>query len=167
MPIKDNVIHSLNQSRKMMDGLIDSLKSPADWLHQPCPKSNHALWIVGHLGLADNMFAASMQGKEKSFPEGWSELFWFGSEVSSDAANYPAAEEVLAYFRDQRANLLTVIDGLSDEFLNGPPPAEGMFAEAPNMAQMLIFASYHEGIHSGQLTVAHRSLGHDPMMQPS
>jgi len=49
----------------------------------------------------------------------------------------------------------------------GPPPAEGMFAEAPNMAQMLIFASYHEGIHTGQLTVAHRSLGHDPMMQPS
>lgn len=166
MSIKANVVYSLNQARKMTESLIERLESPSDWLAQPCDKANHPLWVIGHLALADNMFAASMSGGEKSFPKGWSELFWFGSEVHSEASKYPPAEEVLKYFREQRERLLEVLDGLSDEFLAGPTPDDGMFEDAPNMAQMLIFASFHEGIHFGQFTVAHRSLGHSPLFQP-
>ena len=166
MSIKANVVYSLNQARKMTESLIEKLEAPSDWLAQPCDKANHPLWVIGHLALADNLFASMMAGEEKSFPEGWSELFWFGSEVYSDDSKYPAVEEVLTFFRKQRERLLEVVDGLSDEFLAGPTPEDGMFADAPNMAQMLIFASFHEGIHFGQFTVAHRSLGHAPMMQP-
>jgi uncharacterized damage-inducible protein DinB len=166
MSLKENAIYSLNQARKMTESLIEKIESPSDWFAQPCDKANHPLWVVGHLSLADNMFAATMSGGEKSFPEGWSELFWFGSEVYSDASQYPNPDEVLKFFRDQREELLKVVDGLTDEFLAGPTPEDGMFADAPNMAQMLIFASFHEGIHFGQFTVAHRSLGHAPMFQP-
>ena len=82
-------------------------------------------------------------------------------------SKYPSSDEVLSFFRERREKLLAAIEGLSDEFLNSPTPNEGMFADAPNMAQMLIFTSYHEGIHSGQLSIAHRGLGNAPLFQPA
>lgn len=166
MSIKANIVYSLNMSRKMLEDVIGELKSTEDWVAQPCDKANHALWVIGHIALADNMFACRVQGKEVEMPAGWGELFWFGSEVHSDASKYPPVEDVLAYFRERRENLMKVVDEMDESVLLGPAPSEGMFADAPNLAQLLIFAAYHEGIHSGQATVAHRSLGHEPLRKP-
>ena len=166
MSIKANVLYSLEQSRRMLDGLIESMSSREDWLHQVHPASNHPLWIVGHLGLADNMFLKRLD-PEAGDDKDWDDIFWFGSEIQSESSVYPNTDEVVAYCRERRAKLLKTIQGLSDEFLDSPTPDEGMFADAPNMAQMLFFISYHEGIHCGQFTIAHRGLGHKPMFQPS
>ncbi len=165
--MKDNIVFALAQSRKMIDGLIDSMKSTEDWVYQACPKANHGLWVVGHLALADNMFLGRLDESAASKPDGWDELFWFGSEVRADASKYPAPEEVVAYFRDRREKLNQAIEGLTEEFLASPTPDEGMCSEAPNMGAMLIFIAYHEGIHTGQFTIAHRGLGHDPMFKPN
>lgn len=167
MSIKQNILYSLNQSRRMMDGLVDSMATQDDWMYQAHPKANHPLWIVGHLGLADNNFLSRLSPEKDNKPEGWTDLFWFGSEVSSDADDYPAPEEVVAYFQERRQELLRAIEGLEDEFLLSPTPNEGMFADAPNMAQILLFIAYHEGLHSGQFTVAHRGLGNKPLFNPS
>ncbi len=166
MAIKDNVLYSLTQSRRMLEGLIDAMRSREDWMYQVHPQANHPLWVVGHLGLADNMFLKRLNpdaGDEKD----WDDVFWFGSEIHSDSAAYPETAEVVNYCRERRAKLMETIEGLPDEFFDSPTPEEGMFADAPNMAQMLIFIAYHEGMHSGQFTIAHRGLGNDPMFQPN
>ena len=59
MSIKENIKYGLSSSRKMLDGLIESMSTREDWLHQVHPKANHPLWVVGHLGMADNMFIKS------------------------------------------------------------------------------------------------------------
>lgn len=166
MSIKQNVVYSLTQSRKMLEGLIESMKTREDWLYQTHPTANHPLWVVGHLGLADNMFLKRLDpsaGDDKD----WDEAFWFGSEIHAESDRYPDTEEVVNYCRERRAKLMETIEGLTDEFLTSPTPDEGMFAEAPNMAQMLIFIAYHEGVHTGQFTIAHRGLGNPPMFQPN
>jgi uncharacterized damage-inducible protein DinB len=166
MTIKENVLYSLRQSRKQLLGLIESMKTREDWMHQVHPKANHPLWVVGHLALADNMFLKRLDptaGDEM----GWNDRFWFGSEISGDSSQYPETEEVLDYFHQRRSKLLETIEALPEEFFEQPPPGEGMFADAPNMGQMLIFIAYHEGMHSGQFTVAHRNLGHEPMLKPN
>jgi uncharacterized damage-inducible protein DinB len=167
MSMKPNIIYALNQSRQMIEGLVASMTSVKDWLYQAHPKANHGLWIVGHLGLADNMFLTRLDESAGNKPDGWDELFWFGSKVQPEAAKYPVPEEVVSYFRERREKLNEAISGLTDEFLESPTPQEGMFSEAPNMGSMLFFIAYHEGIHTGQFTVAHRGLGNDPMFQPS
>ena len=167
MQIKPNVIYSLNQARKNTENVLEAFATDADWLFQPCPNSNHALWIIGHLGLADNMFAARAQGQDPDPPKGYESMFWFGSTPESDPGRYPAVDEVRAFFRDRRENLMRVVEDLSEEFLLSPTPSEGMFAEAPNMAQMLFFTAYHEGMHFGQLSVCHRGLGNDPIYKPA
>lgn len=167
MSVKDNILYSLAQSRRMMEGLMAAMNSPEDWFYQAHSKANHPLWIVGHIGLADNMFLSRLDPEADSKPEGWDELFWFGSEIHSDASRYPDVETVVNYCKERRASLLKAIEGLSDDFFSSPTPDEGMFADAPNMAQMLMFISYHEGVHTGQFTIAHRGLGHEPMFKPN
>lgn len=166
MPIKENILYSLDQSRKMLEGLIDSMNSREDWLHQAHPSANHPLWVVGHLGLADNMFLKRLD-PDAGDDRDWDDVFWFGSEIHSESAKYPETNEVVDYCRERREKLLKKIESLPDDFFDSPTPDEGMFADAPNMAQMLLFISYHEGIHSGQFTIAHRGLGHEPMYKPN
>jgi uncharacterized damage-inducible protein DinB len=167
MSLKATVLFSLNQSRRMLEGLIDAMTSIDDWTYQACPNANHPLWVVGHLGLADNMFLSRIDESLGNKPEGWDKLFWFGSEVHPEADKYPSPDETVAYCRERREALLAKVEALADEFFIQPTPEEGMFAEAPNMASMLLFISYHEGIHTGQFTIAHRGLGHEPMHKPS
>ena len=166
MPLKDNILYSLNSSGKMIEGLIDSLTPPEDWVTQACPNTNHPLWVIGHLGMAAAMFEARAQGQEYEKPEGWTELFWFGSQPTSSLSDYPPVDEVLAYFRDSRAKLIALVESKDPEYFEQPAPSEGMFADAPNMGQLFVFAAYHEGIHTGQFTVVHRHLGNQPMFQP-
>ncbi|MEM7785670.1 MAG: DinB family protein [Planctomycetota bacterium] len=165
MSIKQNIIYSLKQSRGIVQGMVDAMSSRKDWLYQVHPKANHPLWVVGHIGLADNAFLKRLQPSQVD-DRGWDDLFWFGSEISGDSDRYPETEIVLAYFHERRESLLKVIDGLNDEFLLSPSPDEGMFVDAPNMAAILIFTSFHEGMHAGQFTIAHRGLGHQPLFQP-
>ncbi len=166
MALKDNILCSLGQSRRLLEGLVNSMNSREDWLHQVHPKANHPLWVVGHIGLADNMFLSKFEGKPDEAPDGWKELFWFGSEISDDSARYPETDTVVNYWREKRDSLIAKINELDEEVLLGPPPAEGMFAEAPNMGALLIFTSFHEGVHTGQFTIAHRALGHEPLFKP-
>jgi len=164
--VKENIIYSLKQSRRMLDGLIDSMKSDSDWTYQACPNANHPLWVVGHLGLADNMFLTRLEESAGNKPDGWDDLFWFGSEVHAEADKYPSPKETVAYCQERREKLLAKIETLPEEFFTSPTPDEGMFADAPNMASMLMFIPYHEGVHSGQFTIAHRGLGNEPMLKP-
>ena len=169
MSAKAYAKQSLGMARMMTEGMIESLKSEDDWFYQAHPKANHPLWIIGHLGLADNAFAAKFRPEGDHKPDGWDELFWFGSEISSDRSKYPAPETVLAYFRERRENLLDVLDQASEEELSAAaPPADerSPIAGAPDVSQLFVFAAYHEGVHSGQLSVAHRGLGNPPMYQP-
>ena len=102
--------------------------------------------------------------------DGWKELFWFGSQPSKTPKDYPPIDEVLEYFEHRREVLLEVLNDLSDDELAEPaPPAEAQspIAGAPNIGQVFFFIAYHEGMHSGQLSVARRGLGHEPLYKPN
>ncbi len=168
MSLKAHARHGLNISRQMTENIVGQFQGD-DWFYQPTPKANHALWVVGHLALADNAFASKFREDTDHKPAGYEALFWFGTEPSSNASAYPPVDEVLAYFRNRRENLLKVLDELSDEELSAvAPPADepGPISGAPDVGQLFHFAAYHEGIHCGQLTVCHRGLGHPPLYRP-
>jgi len=169
MDFKAHAKYMLEKARWMTEQMLESFTSEDDWFYQSHEKANHAMWIVGHLALADNMFASKFREATASKPAGFDELFWFGSELQDDRSKYPSKEEVLAYFRDRRDNLMKVVDELSEEELSAAGPgAEEMspIAGAPSIGQLLIFAAYHEGMHTGQLSVAHRGIGQGPSFAP-
>lgn len=168
MNFKAHALNSLNTARRMTETVLEQFKNDDDFFYQTHPNANHALWVIGHLALADNMFASKFRPETENKPDGWDDLFWFGSQIK-DKAEYPSPREVLVYMKERRENLLNVIEQLSDEELAAaaPSPEErSPIAGAPNIGQLFLFAAYHEGIHFGQLTVCHRGLGNQPVYQP-
>jgi hypothetical protein len=89
--------------------------------------------------------------------------FGMGSKPQPNAERYPPVDEVLNYMRERRAALLELLAGLSDDDLSRPTP-EGAPDFLADFASVFELAVWHEGLHSGQLSVVRRSLGHEPLL---
>jgi hypothetical protein len=65
--------------------------------------------------------------------------------------------------RDRRAVLLSILDGLREDELSQPmPPGSPEFLK--DVGAVFETSIWHEGLHSGQLTITRRALGFEPLM---
>jgi uncharacterized damage-inducible protein DinB len=166
MDFRDHARYAMIAQRTFTERLLEAFTTRDDFLYQSHPQANHALWIVAHLALADNFFAARFRPEVGRKPDGWDQLFWFGSQLQTDPSVYPDHAEALAYLRDRREVLMKVFDEVTDDELLAPAPVAGErspLAGAPNIGHAFLFVSRHEAIHGGQLTVARRGLGNAPL----
>ncbi|MCO6048115.1 DinB family protein [Aeoliella sp. ICT_H6.2] len=166
MDFKLHARHLLGTARQYTLKQLTQLVQPEHWVYRPTPTSNHALWIMGHLAIADNRFATRFRESTHLVPAGYEELFWIGTECHSSLLAYPPIEEVRAYLDERRENLQRVLDEVTDEELAVPVPAmdpASPMATAPNLGQYLLYGAAHEMLHSGQLSVCCRGLGHPPL----
>ena len=152
----------MEKVRELSEGFLQSFETPEQWTHQVDPTANHALWFAGHMGIADNFFISTLDPDKAQDAAGFSEVFGMGSQPTSDIEAYPPVEEVLAYMRDRRQVFLKILSGMSDEDLAQPTP-EGAPDMWPDMASIFEMAIWHEAMHAGQVSVARRSLGNQPL----
>lgn len=162
MSQKQRLQRQLEQARQLSEKLLADFHSPAEWTHQVHPAANHALWFVGHMANTDNFFLSILAPTRARKMETFNKLFGVGSVPTADPADYPPPEEVLGVMRERRQSLLALLDELSDETLSQPTPA-GAPDFLPDFASVFETAIWHEGRHSGQLTMVRRSLGHPPL----
>lgn len=146
------------------DKTVELLKSVPDdkWLHQPFAGANHAMWIAGHLAHGDDVFVTSLKPAESRLPEIWGKLFGPKSKPAGDAALYPSVEEMMNHLAHTRETLATWFNSLSDAQLRSPLP-EGFTKFATSFAALMGTLAWHEGLHTGQLTVVRKSLGFEPL----
>lgn len=165
MSLVDRLRRQITAAREMTERYLSDFKSPADWTHQVHPKSNHALWFVGHMAVSDNFFLSLIAPERATKLEGFDELFGMGSQPGNDPAKYPPAEKVLAAMRERRSQTLEVLSSLSDADLARKLPAGApeFLSDIGSVFEMLI---WHEGMHAGQLSVVRRALGHGPVFTP-
>jgi uncharacterized damage-inducible protein DinB len=128
------------------------------FLHRPAAGCNHAAWILGHLAYADSMICAGISGGAHSAPRGFKPLFGIGSTPGDDASVYPSPAELRTVLQTTRQALLAWFQGMDDVQLASPLPNdwEGF---APSYASLMTKCAWHEGVHSGQLTVIRKTLG--------
>jgi len=162
MGVKQRLQCQLMRAREYSEGLLASFKSPQEWVHQVHPNANHALWFAGHMATTDNFFLSLLAPEKSDRNQQFQTCFGVGSRPTANPADYPSPEEVLAYMRDRREKLMQVLDGLGEEELSTP-----LSHGAPNFlsdfASVFELAVWHEGLHSGQVSVARRSLGNPPL----
>lgn len=161
MDLKARLREGLVFSRGFTERLLDDFKTPDDWMTTPVGSSNHAMWIVGHLAVAENFFI-KLAGGEVDVREDYAKLFGKGSTPKSNAGDYPESSEVLAYLRQRREALLETLDHCSEEDFAKPTP-EGAPPFMHDLGAMFQMMVWHESLHSGQLTTIRRSLGHGPI----
>src|SRR5262249_39091681 len=140
-------------------------KSPKEWTKQVVPGTNHALWFCGHMATADNFFVGMIDPAKKRNLDEWDKLFGMGSQPTSEPDDYPPVAEVLDVMRERRDVLNGLLANMSDDDLAKATSPE-MAGFCPDFASIFELAAWHEGLHSGQITVIRRALGHKPVFSP-
>lgn len=162
MTYVERLKRQLLSARQTSEKLLADFQRPEQWVYQVHPQSNHALWFVGHMGHSDNFFISLLDPARAHEPRKFIECFGMGSQPAADAAQYPAAAEVMDYMRERRSVLLDLLDHLQDADLeqSTPPGAPDFLRDKAAVFEMAI---WHEGLHSGQLSVVRRALGFPPL----
>jgi len=154
---------SLEFARNYTDELLKKFETPKDLIHQVHPDTNHALWFAGHIANTDNYFIGLLAPDKAVEKQGYQELFGGGSKPCADLEHYPAPQEILAYLKERRQTLLGVLDALPEEDLDKETPEDAPDF-VPTLAAVFRILSWHEGLHAGQASVVHRSLGRAPVL---
>ncbi len=150
----------LEHGRKTLLALLEDV--PDDKLvYQPVPDCNHALWIVGHIAATDTFFATTLGKRQPTTPPEFNDLFAMGSKPTADQAAYPSLPLLKDALHNARADLLDWFQSMSTEEFFGPLPDEFKWF-APDYAGLMLTLAWHEGLHTGQLTIIRRSLGLAP-----
>jgi len=166
MALKTRLQRQLASARQLTEGFLASLNGPEEWTHQVHPRANHPLWIMGHLAQTDN-FLISLVAPEQALPlTEYQECFGMGSQPTNDIAAYPNLDDVRRTFQERREAMLNLLDSLNEDELSAALP-EGTPDFLSDKASAFEMAIWHEGMHSGQLSVARRSLGYEPLFQPA
>lgn len=164
---KKSVRFQLEHARRMTSNLIGEFKNRGEWLFQPHPDANNAVWIVSHLALADNFMMSQIRPDRDVRPDNFEAKYWFGSKPSGACEDNVKTEEALNYFKDRRVNLMSIFDDINEKEWKTKPVEGSPFGNFPSLGHLFLFNTMHEGIHFGQLTVCHRALGNPPMRGPS
>ncbi len=153
-------LRALEFSRRNLLALLEDI--PDDKLcHQPVAGGNHALWIMGHLTQTDEWFPRGFGGYESRLPAQWNELFGMGSKPVGDVSAYPPVAEIREAMNSRRQEMIGWFKSMPPEKLLEPLGGDWeMFA--PNHVGLAQSIAWHEGMHTGQLTVVRKSLGIAP-----
>lgn len=117
----------------------------------------HPLWLLGHLTFAtDTILNGVLLGGEMSLPEPYRKLFApdiiGGVPVTSDAAAYPAWDDIVAQYGRVTAKALELMQSVQDADLAGgmkgrkPQGFEDFFKSFEGVLNtMLLHDTYHRG----------------------
>jgi uncharacterized damage-inducible protein DinB len=162
MELKERLRRQLVSVRQVSERLLADFKTPQEWTFQVHPACNHALWFAGHMATSDNFFLSLVAPEQARQLEDFQAKFGMGSQPTSDPAAYPVPERVVTTMRERRETLLAALDAMDEEDLSRKTPA-GAPEFLPDVGSVFELAVWHEGQHSGQLSVARRALGYKPL----
>jgi uncharacterized damage-inducible protein DinB len=162
MSLQNRLLRQLKNTREASERLLTDFKTPQDWTFQVHPACNHALWFAGHMATSDNFFLSLIAPDKKHEMPEFQTKFGMGSQPTNEPAAYPQPESVLATMRERRGALLSTLEAMNDDDLAKKTP-DGAPDFLPDVGSVFEVAIWHEGRHSGQLSVARRALGHQPL----
>jgi len=163
MSQKSRLLNQLNSARSFSNKLLKDFETPVSWTHQLHKGGNHALWFAGHMGTTDNFMLSLVRPDLCEANDQYGTLFGLGSQPSEDLSSYPSVESVIGFMADRREKLLQALEEMSDEQLTQATP-DGAPEFMPDNASVFETAVWHEGLHSGQISLIRRSLGFDPIV---
>jgi len=163
MILKQRLMQQLINARQMSERMLADFKTPQQWTHQVQPGVNHALWFAGHMAISDNFFISLVDPSQSREMGESQRLFGVGSQPVNDPATYPPAQDVLEQMRERRRTLLSILENLSDDDLARKTPT-GSPDFLADFGSVFGAAAWHEGVHTGQLSIARRAIGCEPLM---
>tara|TARA_R110002049_G_scaffold2750_8_gene22252 strand:+ start:203829 stop:204320 length:492 start_codon:yes stop_codon:yes gene_type:complete len=162
MNSKDLIRQTIGATDTVWKGYLADL-TDAELLHRPVKGANHINWQFGHLIVSEHMLGNSIEPDAMPpLPDGLAEKYAKDTATNDDASAFETKESLMSIQETQRAGLMKILDGLSEEDLDKPTsgPMQGFF---PNFASLIMSADVHWMMHAGQWALTRRSLGKPPL----
>jgi hypothetical protein len=154
-------VATLALTGRLVDHAIDRIPSN-EWLGRPAPKSNHVLWIVGHLATTRGLLVCTLE-REREIPDDpLYPLFAGGTPLREDEA-YPSASVVADAWREMATRVDHTLRNTTCRDLDRPSP-EGVPTLNGLVSGVLAASVFHEAYHVGQLGYLMRWLGHGALL---
>ncbi|QDT42180.1 DinB superfamily protein [Gimesia alba] len=153
-------IEQLQRSRNFVLSQLETFSD--DQLYVRVGGGNHALWVMGHLAFADDLFVSAFLNEPSGLPEGHYERFSNGSIPSNNPADYPGREEMLELMQTARDRFIKWAQTLEEDALWQDSP-EAVAPIAENAITAVHALSQHDFLHAGELATIRTSLGMKPV----
>jgi DinB superfamily len=145
--------------------LIDTIPQD-EWFTIPAECPTHVAWQVGHLATAEARLvlerASRRNAEAEGLPAGYLPLFLRTMVVEPDPAKYPQAQEIRAVFDRIHQAALRALKDLDDNDLDTVVEgAQHRFCRTK--FDFVRWCSHHEFLHTGQIGLIRRMLGHKPV----
>lgn len=155
--LADQVRRTRDWTLMLLDDLLGD-----DWLFQPEPGMQHALWICGHLASAQDTLLFTRCLNAPRLEAEFKTHFPIGGPIKSAAEyNWPQPAAVTAKMHEMQEASVAAIAKMSDALLAEPAPGKDG-AKHPHYDTKLGalgHLSRHEAFHAGQLAMIRRMLG--------
>lgn len=159
--IVEHAAEQLPRSRNFLLGLLETLSD--EQLHvRAGGAGNHALWVMGHVAYADDLFVSLFCNEPSCLPEGHTELFINGTTPSDNPADYPDREELLKRMETARTRLIKWAQSLEGDAIWQASPEE-VAQIAPDAITAVHTLAQHDFVHGGQIATIRATLGMEPV----
>lgn len=140
--------------------LVDDI-AEADMAHQPLPKVNPPVWILGHLAISTD-YAAMLLGLSKDCPEEWHRRFGPGSTPPRSDEPRPSKDKLMLAITNGHERVSHGVEKVTSARLAERHPVDLAFLRdsLPTVGDLLAhLLTTHPAAHLGQLSAWRRACG--------
>jgi hypothetical protein len=157
----DRIKFSREYSLQMLDNI-----PLADWFRMPSPAVTHIGWQVGHLAMAEyRMTLERVRGprpEDDNLISGqFLKLFGKDSVPDWDASKYPAPSDIRGVLDRVHAEAMRELAELPEGEWDAAPLKPHSLAKTK--MECVFWCAHHEMLHTGQIGLVRRLLGHAPI----
>jgi hypothetical protein len=120
---------------------------------------NHITWITGHI-VSNRYMLATILGLAVREP--FAELFERGKGIQEDGI-YPPLKSLADGWDGLSEKIVAKLESLTEDDLLADPPIRTPVASDQTLRGFITFIAHHEAYHIGQLSLARRHYGYEPM----
>ncbi|MBN2446718.1 MAG: DinB family protein [Phycisphaerae bacterium] len=133
-----------------------------DWSFQPSEGLPHALWLCGHIAIAQHLLVHARCLGQPLLEDSFVAHFAPGQPVAPVGSHpYPVAGDVLKAMADVHARTLEAVSAMSDATLAEPAFGKdgATHPHYTDKCGAIVHSARHEAFHAGQLALIRRLLG--------
>lgn len=150
------VIEAINLQTRLFKNVIKDISEEHASDHF-AGSPNHFSWITGHI-VSTRYSLGAVLGLTDMEP--YPELFEKGQGIKESP--YPTIEQLTAGWVDFAEKLISRLQELTEDELQADPPVHTPIKEN-TLRGFITFLCHHEAYHIGQLSLARRIFGYEPM----
>lgn len=137
-----------------------------EWFRQPPGGVTHIAWQVGHLAMAEyrmslDRIRGTLAQDAELISEEFLRLFRRESVPNPDPGTYPDPAQIRAVYDRVHEQALRELQHLDDSELDMPVVVAHPRVKTKLWA--LVWCAQHEAVHTGQIALLRRQLGHPPL----